>query len=155
MASGEIITQEVEITIQNSSVFLEYSSDFIYFLMIFSCFPGFIRCFECLSCLSFHFFRHFAASASLSVILPYRFCFPSFCRIGSAFRHFALPAALSAILPYRFHFYRNNHVTVQANHKTDIRNPLHLLPLPCQVWYDKRYKDICPSKGEPGYDYFK
>ena len=30
MASGEIITQEVEITIQNSSVFLEYSSDFIY-----------------------------------------------------------------------------------------------------------------------------
>jgi len=85
VASGEIITQEVEITIQNSSVFLEYSSDFIYYLMIFLCFPNFIRCFECLSRFLSRFFRHFAASASLSIILPHRFRFPSFCRIGFAF----------------------------------------------------------------------
>ena len=184
MASGEIIAQEVEITIQNSSVFLEYSSDFIYFFMFFSCFQNFIRCFECLSCLSFHFFRYFVASTLLSASLPHRLCFPPVyrsgsafrqfaalaplsaslphwlcfppvCRIGSAFRQFATLVPLSASLSYRPHFYRNNHVTVQANRKTDIRNLLHLLPLPGQVWYDKRCKDICPSKGEPGYDYFK
>ena len=94
--------------------------------MFFSCFPDFIRCFECLSRFPSHFFRHFAASVPLS-----------------------------ARLSYRPHFYRNNHVMVRASRKTDIRSPLHLLPLPGQVWYDKRYKDICPSKGEPGYDYFK
>ena len=116
-------------------------------LSIFPLFPSFC-------CIGFAF-CHFAASAALSVILPHRLCFPSFYRIGCTFRHFALPAALSVILPYRFHFYRNNHVTVRSSRKTDIRNLLHLLPLPGQVWYDKRYKDICPSKGESGYDYFK
>ena len=85
-------------------------------------------------------FRHFAASASLSVSLSHRLCFPPVCLIGSAFRHFVASASLSAILPHllRFpsfcridsafhhfaasasHFYRNNHVTVQASRKTDI-----------------------------------
>ena len=100
-------------------------------------------------------FRQFAALAPLSASLPHWLCFPPVCRIGSAFRQFATLVPLSASLSYRPHFYRNNHVTVQANRKTDIRNLLHLLPLPGQVWYDKRCKDICPSKGEPGYDYFK
>ena len=90
------------------------------------------------------------------MFIPFPFSlFSSFCRIGYAFHHFAALVTLSASLPHWLCFYRNNHVTVRASHKTDIRSPLHLLPLPGQVWYDKRYKDICPSKGEPGYDYFK
>ena len=104
----------------------------------FSLFPSFCR-------IGFAF-HHFAASIPLSIILPHWLRFPPFCRIGSVFRHFAASAS---------HFYRNNHVTVQASRKTDIRNPLHLLPPPGQVWYDKHCKDICPSKGESGYDYFK
>ena len=113
----------------------------------FSLFPSFCR-------IGFAF-HHFAALATLSVSLSHRLRFPPFCRIGFAFHHFAALATLSFILSYRLHFYRNNHVTVQASRKTDIRNPLHLLPPPGQVWYDKHCKDICPSKGESGYDYFK
>lgn len=116
-------------------------------LSIFPLFPSFCRIGSA--------FRQFAASASLSVILPHRLHFPSFCRIGCAFRHFVALVPLSASLSHRLRFYRNNHVTVQANRKTYIRSPLHPLPPPGQVWYDKRCKDICPSKGEPGYDYFK
>lgn len=116
-------------------------------LSIFPLFPSFCR----IGCA----FRQFVALALLSVILPHRFRFPPVYRIGSAFRHFAALVPLFARLSYRPHFYRNNHVMVQSRRKTDIRSPLHLLPLPGQVWYDKRCKDICPSKGESGYDYFK
>ncbi len=104
----------------------------------FSLFPSFCR-------IGFTF-RQFVTSAPLSVILPHWLRFPSFCHIDSAFHHFAALAS---------HFYRDNHVTVRASRKTDIRNPLHLLPPPGQVWYDKHCEDICPPKGDPVYDYFK